>query len=305
MKTLKFGIVMLALLLAAMAMVPMVSAETTQVPATNEIVTLFAPIDNEIQNTMHSAIVERKVDVNAQNLTEYSEKLIEKYQKNLNQILNALEKDTGIILSPSAREDMKRIIVQGHIEKVSWEQTKEKLGVKESDLKTVLINTTNVKQSGAVGSLSMPNSLTLIQVAADVYGGTGLDGGYRPYSVNGGNALYRVDWNSGSGWALYQCRFHDEDVPSPPGADATYDAYRLMEYGTIEDTQGFYIYNNNQIEFGNDYDNGDTYGTVVGQHGYALLPWSPGTPVYVSNVWNHAMSTTDRNSNMAKVTYYY
>lgn len=114
-----------------------------------------------------------------------------------------------------------------------------------------------------------------------------------------------MDWNSGSGYALYQCRFYDEYVPSPAGADATYDVYRMATYGTLEDTQGFYIYNNNQIEFGNDFDNGNTYGTVVGQHGYAFLPWSTGNPVYVSNVWNHAMSITDRNSNMAKVNYYY
>jgi hypothetical protein len=300
----KLGVLLLALLLAAMAMVPCVSAADNPIQdsAKGKIVTLFTPIDKEI----HAAIVDGKGDITGQKSAEYSEKLVGKYQTNLDLILDALEKETGIALSPRDREDMKRIIVQEHIRKVSWEKAKEKLGVKESDFKTVLLSPSETQDKKVSGNLLlMPNSLRLVQVSADVYGGAGFDGGYRPYNVNGGNQLYRVDWNSGSGYTLYQCRFRDEDVPSPAGADATYDAYRLAVYGTLEDTQGFYIRNNNQIEFGNDYDNGNTYGTVVGQHGYALLSWSTGTPVYVSNVWNHAMSTTDRNLNMAKVNYYY
>jgi hypothetical protein len=307
MKFFKWSVVLLALLLAAMAMLPIVSAETASHVSANDekIVILFAPIDSEIQEAFHAAVIEGKNDLKGQKFTDYSEKLLKKYQKNLDLILDALEKETGIALSTSDRENMKRIIVQEHMGKVSWEKQKEKLGVKDSDFKTIFLGPSENQDTAGGALLYMPNSLTLIQVSADVYGGSGFDGGWRPYSVNGGNQLYRVDWNSGSGWALYQCRFYDEDVPSPAGADATYDAYRLAVYGTIEDTQGFYIYNNNQVEFGNDYDNGNTYGTVVGQHGYALLPWSTGTPIYISNVWNHAMSTTDRNSNMAKVTYYY
>lgn len=308
MSNMKLGVVLLALMLAAMAIVPIVSAAETAIQSSTQekIVELFTPIDNEIRSTMHASIVEGKGDTTGQKSSEYSEQLIRQYQKNLDLILDALEKETGITLSPGDREDMKRIIVQEHIQKVAWEMTKEKLGVNDSDLKPVFLKTSENQDEIPGGSrLLMPNSLTLVQVSADVYGGAGFDGGLRPYNVNGGNQLYRVDWNSGSGYALYQCRFYDEDVPSPAGADATYDAYRLAVYGTLEDTQGFFIYNNNQIEFGNDYDNGNTYGTVVGQHGYALLSWSTGTPVYISNVWNHAMSTTDRNSNMAKVNYYY
>ena len=31
----------------------------------------------------------------------------------------------------------------------------------------------------------------------------------------------------------------------------------------------------------------------------------PGTLIYVSNVWNHAMELVDQNSNMTKWTFYY
>lgn len=170
MKTMKTGIVLLALLLAGIAMVPMVSADDAIQDSMNEkIVTLFAPIDSEIQSTLHATIVEGKKDIAGQNAKDYSEKLIDKNQENLNLILDALEKEAGIALSSADREDMKRIIVEEHIRKVSWEMTKEKLGVKESDFKTVFLSTSESLTQNISGSLLlMPNSLTLVQVSADV-----------------------------------------------------------------------------------------------------------------------------------------
>jgi hypothetical protein len=138
----------------------------------------------------------------------------------------------------------------------------------------------------------------------------GLDGGLRPYNVNGDNDLFSVTVDTSySGMDLYECHFYDEDVPYP-NLDYDYDLFRLAEYGTLQDLQGFFIYDPNPsgqryIEFGNDWDNGNSYGTVVGQHGAATLSWSVGTQIYISNVWNHAMGLVDRNSNMAKYTYYY
>jgi hypothetical protein len=183
---------------------------------------------------------------------------------------------------------------------------KAKKGISDNDLQSVMISSNN-EVTGTVNGRwsSMPNALTLKQVSADVNGGTGRDGANIAYTVNGGNQLYQIDWNSGSGYTLYQCRFRDEDVPDSSSSDAIYDAYRVRVYGTIEDIQGFFIYSNGTIEFGNDWDNGYTFGYIIGQHGQNTVSYGSSTIIYISNVWNHAMSTTDRNSNMAKITYYY
>lgn len=165
-------------------------------------------------------------------------------------------------------------------------------------------------QNGDSRLLSLPLSLALVQVSADSYGGSGVDGGLRPYSVNGENDMYDVSVDTTySGMDLYECHFWDEDAPYP-ALDESYDDFRMDEYGTLEDVQGFYIYDPDSsgqryIEFGNDWDNGNTYATVVGQHGANTLAWSPGTLIYVSIVGNHAMGLVDRNSNMAKWTHYY
>jgi len=62
MKLFKWSVVLLALLLAAMTMVPMVSAETVSHVSANDekIVTLFAPIDCEIQEAFDAAFIEGK-----------------------------------------------------------------------------------------------------------------------------------------------------------------------------------------------------------------------------------------------------
>ena len=201
MKTLKIGVVLLAFLLAAMAIVPMVNATTNpQISGADpDIVLLFAPVNTEIQSAVSSVEMNRKMDKSVQNSTEFSEKLIKKYQKNLDLILDSLEKQTGQKLAANEREDLKKIIVQEHMKKVSYEQLKEKMGVKEENLKTVFLSPETTLDQAKVPQLaSMPNPLTLVQVSADVYGGIGFDGGWRPYIVNGGNQLYRVDWNSGS-----------------------------------------------------------------------------------------------------------
>lgn len=285
-------------------MVPLASAaDMKKTDDQNDIITLFAPIDSEIKETINVKLNEGR---NLKwNMSQNSEKMILKYQENLDLIIQSLENETGKKLSLNQKENLKRIIIQEHIKKVSWDLLKKKMGVKEEDFKPIFLGAQNSSDQQVSQTLYMPNSLKLVQVSVDVYGGTGRDGANLPYTVNGGNQLYRIDWNTGSGYTLYQCRFRDEDVPDSPYSDAVYDAYRLRVYGTIEDTQGFFIYTKGVIEFGNDWDNGKTYGYIIGQHGQITRPFGSSTRIYVSNVWNHAMDIYDRNQNMAKVYYYY
>jgi len=313
MKRMKIGVILLALLLAAMAMVPMVSAGDDNLVNTGnpDIVGLFEPINAEIESTMATVVTSDGFAKSGFNSKDFSEQLVMKYQKNLDQILDLLETETGEKLSAKERVDLKQIIVQEHMERVSWAELKKKMGVKDEDFKSMSSSqgesSTQTKNNQL---LSLPLSLILVQVSDDVYGGAGLDGAGLPYIVNGGNDLYDVTVDTSySGKDLYECHFYDEDVPTTNG-DITYDAFRLAYYGTLLDVQGFFIYDpdstgTRHIEFGNDYDNGNSYATVIGQHGAITLPWSVGTRIYVSNVWNHAMSLTNRNSNMATITNYY
>jgi hypothetical protein len=299
--------ILFILLFAVILVVPIAGAKETfdNTYTGNTIVNLSKPIISEIQQKTGHYNDQIKMGINVKDSTLLSEELVKKYQTNLDLIINSLQTETGQKLSDADRENLKVIIIRETLEKTSWEQAKERMGVEEEDLKTVAISPIyRFKQAENLQLSAMPDSLTLVQVAADVNGGMGYDGAWLSYMVNGGNQLYRIDWNAYPGFTLYQCHFRDEDVPSSHAADAVYDAYRLAVYGTIEDTQGFFIYSNGCIEFGNDWDNRYSYGMGIGQHGYARLPYTSSTKIYVSNVWNHAMGTTDRNPNMRKIVYY-
>lgn len=309
-------LIIFALLLLCVNCVSSVNAnEQPGVLSEKDEQTIFAqfdPIDKEIrtyneniQNIVISDIKDEKNNDLGNTYTELSIYLVEKYSENLNQIVETIERGTGIVLSIEEKTELKTIIIQEHIAKIAWEQKIEKTGVKEEDFTKVFISTDVQSANEQLLSGYTPDSLTLVQVYVDVYGGTGLDTGLRPYEVYGGNEWYMVEWYTyQDGHTLYQIHFRDEDVATSHALDVAYDEYRLAVYGTIEDVQGFYIYPSGYIEFGNDWDNYCTYATTVGQHGYAYLPYNSSTKIYVSNVWNHAMGIIDRNSSMGKITSY-
>ena len=301
---------LLGVALAGAMFVPAVSAdENAQKVDNQDIVKLFEPINAEIESKMAVTVISDGLTKTDFDSEKYSEELIKKYQKNLDLIIDSLEKETGQELSASEREDLKQIIVQGHIERVSWDEFKKKLGVKDEDFRSL---TPVQKDSLIQTEKSLPLPLVLVQVADDVNGGAGIDGAGIPYIVNGDNCLVEVSVDTQySGMDLYECLFMDEDVPTP-ALDAAYDAYRMKEHGTLMDRQGFFIYDEiidgyRDIEFGNDFDNGCSYGTMLGQHGAHLYDnqYKTGVPIYISNVWNHAMGLDDRNSNMVKITHYF
>ena len=244
------------------------------------------------------------------NLTETSMVIAKNHQKNLNQIIDALEVDTGQTVPESDRSDLALLFVQKHLEKEYWDQLKKKMGVKEEDFVTVYPRS-SLSQDETNGFPPILNAVycpypTLIQVSADVDGGIGLDGHGIPYITNGGNQLLYIRWDTSSDYLIFcEVVYQDEDCVRGLEYDAAYDVERLIIYQTIQDTQGFFIYNpdqygNRHIEFGNDWDNGCSYGTFLGQHGYRYTSWNPSTPIYISNVWNHAMDVVDRNPNMEK-----
>lgn len=304
------SLLMVLALVGAMS-VPIVSAEeNTQIADNNDIVGLLKPIKAEIENKMATTVTSdglAKTDFDSE---KYSEEIIKKYKKNLDLIIDSLEKKTEQELSSSEREDLKEIIIQDYIERISWDEFKKKLGVKDEDFKSL----TRIQEDSITRTSKsvLPLPLVLVQVADDVNGGAGIDGAGIPYIVNGDNCLLDVSADTQYvGKDLYECLFMDEDVPNP-ALDAAYDELRMRDFGTLMDRQGFFIYDEitdgyRDIEFGNDYDNGCSYGTRLGQHGAHIYndSYTTGVRIYISNVWNHAMGLDDRNSNMVKITHYF
>lgn len=311
------SVILLVVFLAVMTMIPMVStAENVQNSSEQQkIVLLFEPIDKEIQNMTSSIVDDGDISKITKNATEISKKIVKTHEKNLDQILDLLEEQTELKVSDIDRSYLKQLFVEEHMQRVSWTQLKKNMGVKEEDLETLYPKSS--KSSGRTTGAELMSIVpcpypVLAQVSADISGGIGLDGRGIPYITNGGNQVLALRWDTLNYDPRILCEviFQDEDCAHSSAADALYDAERLVVYGTIQDTQGFFIYNPDSsgyrhIEFGNDWDNGYAYGTVLGQHGYKYLTWLPTWRVYVSNVWNHAMGLTDRNPNMAKTLWYF
>ncbi len=141
---------------------------------------------------------------------------------------------------------------------------------------------------------------TWIQLAVDVYGGSGHTGIW-PYDVNGNNTLYKVVVAYNSTTAIYTLYFYDEDCPNPV-LDKIYDALRKLIYGRTIDIESFYV-KNGEIVFADIWSGSHPYAYPIGQHGYCARPYKPGVAVYVSNVWNHAMDTVNTNPGMQTIVW--
>ncbi len=117
-----------------------------------------------------------------------------------------------------------------------------------------------------------------------------------PLIFHGQNDLLSVSKTSiSSCLKQYELTFADEDHPVP-GVDQAYDAWRITEYGTIQDVEIFYVSENYIFFTGGP-------GTGSGSQGF-LTPvpihynTSQGiaSSVYVSNTWNHMMGTHNTNT---------
>jgi len=75
------------------------------------------------------------------------------------------------------------------------------------------------------------------------------------------------------------------------------DLWREQRYSGIEDIEN--SVSNGLINFDDIWDNDKIYADRWGQHGDITRDYK--IKVYVSNVWNHAMDTLDKNPSMRKV----
>jgi len=73
---------------------------------------------------------------------------------------------------------------------------------------------------------------------------------------------------------------------------------RQQIYQRDTDIESFTV-DSNGVYFSYIWDNDKTFGDWWGQHGYKTRSYSNGMSIYVSNVWNHAMDTSNENSDMS------
>ena len=201
MKLRKFSIALLALLLAAMAIVPMVSAaETDQARLADEakVRELIKPVDAEIRQ-----IVDEKTLYSTQaRIGSFSvpvKEVIVKYDRNLNEIVDILDYRMNTHLDEANKTLLKQIIVTGDFKRISNDMELEKRGLKIEDAKVTtpkilgIVNTTSELNELKTDSLLSAPTITLYQVSFDVYGGYGTDSAGRSFNINGHNDLYTAD----------------------------------------------------------------------------------------------------------------
>ncbi|MBI2839557.1 MAG: hypothetical protein HYX75_14685 [Acidobacteria bacterium] len=234
-------------------------------------------------------------------------KLRRKYAENLDSILQTVVPSIGRPLSEEASSRLTYVLVRDYLHNLVQERTAEIVprgSPNRSVVRPVLV-ATGVESGAPVALYYAPAAATnpypihwWVQVSPDVKGGIGIDDAWWPYSVNGRNDFYRLDIEYTQSYTKYTVYFRDEDHPDPL-TDASYDAWRLAYYGRIYDKESFTV-QNGMITFGDIWSNGKTYAYPLGVHGSQTRPFAPGTAIYISNVWNHAMDTLDTNRSMAE-----
>jgi len=270
---------------------------------------LFEPIDREIQDFV-SLNIQGSENQSLTNGDTFARALFAEYNASLDRLVDILDRNTGHAIKEKEREELKRVLVEGHINKVHIDEIRAKFGMDDQNathLKPKLITTEKLEPSALneLYSTTEGTPFIYVQTYCDVYGGIGVDDALLPYSVNGGNSLYDVIVYTYSTEVFYQLCYYDEDHPNPT-IDAEYDLFRLVYYGTLEDRALFkHVFSDNRIYLLECWNSGMTYAWLAGIHGNKDYPYFAYYYFYVSNIWNHDIDVSDSNPSMSKVYYYY
>jgi hypothetical protein len=284
-------------------MVPLVSAvEKDQALLSDQakVRELFKPIDTDIrlmvdERTLYST------PAGTDRLSGPAKEILRKNTRNLDEIVGLLVKMTDVNLDDANKTLLKEIIVTEHFKHVSNDMALAKRGLKLEDAKVLtpkiigVVNMTEeLSKAGTESVLSAP-AMKLYQTYPDVYGGSGYDDSGLQYDVNGGNTLYKVlTWGTSYPYT-YRLYYYDEDHPNR-ALDATYDAYRLAQTGTLEDSAQYEVYSSS-IHYSLSYSGSHGYAYPLGNHG--SVTGTKRSYMYVSNIWNHDIGTSDTNPSMS------
>lgn len=309
-----------------MTLVMTATAATTDITKEKEkkIKSLFDPINTEALKYMK----DKNSPKEPKDLDTFSKNQVKRYSKNLDVLIDELESATGKSLKDKEkREEFKQLIVRENLYKIKQEIDSEEFNKNititsdRSIIPTIVDKDKNTNNTTYLATLPAGTYYPIhywIQVSPDIFGDSGYDVNGNSYSINGNNNLYQIGIQNSYQprtcilWfcygpfynTKYTLYFKDEDHPDPI-IDALYDFWRLIDYGRIEDIESFVV-TNSIINFNGIWDNNRAFAEFVGQHGNMNRNYinSYDTKVYVSNVWNHAMDTIDKNTNIGKIWWY-
>ena len=304
----KIVIAMLALMLAGAVMVPCVSAEEndqTRLADEANVRELIKSIDSDIRQIVD----ERHLYSEKAGTNQFSfpvNEFIRKHDKDLDEIILTLADLKDIDLDETQKITLKEIIVAEGFKHISADVELEKRGLKIQDAKVftpkilgIANSTDDISKLEKESLLSAP-SLTLYQVSFDKYGGYGTDDDGWDYDINGNNDLtYVMTWGNSYPYT-YRLVYKDEDHPNP-SLDALYDYYRCGDWDEegCEDSAQFTVWDANNVQYSLSWSDTYTFGYPTGNHGSITRtnhPW-----MYVSNIWNHDIGTSDTNPSLSKI----
>jgi len=299
----KICIALLALMLAAMVMVPLVSASENSSQDSDQdnvnIRELFKPIDETVRNEISRNNLESD-PAKSEKIFHLSSDIVKKYDSNLDGIVEHLDKKTNGHLDDAKKSTLKEIIVSEHIKRISDKMLMENRGLIDEDaivIKPKVLGFVDNNNLSAIERESAKSgTFILAQSAPDIYGGVGFDVSGQFYSVLGNNQLYEVRVWPGNPTS-YQFRYYDEDHPDLE-TDAAYDALRLAVYGNLLDYSLIDV-TDSQIYLRGCWNSGQTFAFPTGIHGNKYRPMS--SIIYVANIWNHDIDTTNSNTNMGQI----
>lgn len=222
----------------------------------------------------------------------------------LDKIVSKIAKHKNLELSEEDREGLKDLMIHEHVSEIYRQKIVSEI---PEDAFTEVID---VKALSTNGVFELPKAYashnpypisTWKQVSVDINGGSGTDSASNDYDIDGGNDFSSLTTSWTSTKTTYTLTFDDEDHPDP-WWDDFWDDWRQTYYGRTTDIESFTV-DSSGINFNGIWDNDKTFAEFYGQHGNKVRSYSSGSPVYISNVWNHAMDTSNENSGMSITTW--
>ena len=217
----------------------------------------------------------------------------EQYSSDLDIALSTIGEKYGknyIELSLEYKNILKDLIIKNEFKHVIIQNEDEKRG--NSDLKKQSIDWILQPAYASHNSCASQSDVRYFkQVHADISGQANFEGD---------NDLESVVKTTMSDCSVkYTLTFTDEDHPIP-WIDSWYDDIRMDVYGRITDIETFYV-DDDQIEFIGVWSDEQTFYKLIPLHYTSEMSFQ--NTVYVSNTWNHMMSTEDTNPSMWKTTH--
>lgn len=268
-----------------------------------EIRNLFADVDKDIKAYVNKDI-KAYVTSDMKSPTAKKAELKSKYADKLDNIVSKISNKIGHKFSDTDREGLKDLMIREHINEIYRQKIVSEIP-DDAITETVEIGTLSTQ-----GLFELPTAYasgnpypitSWKQVTVDRTGGSGTDSAGNSYDIDGDNDFISLSTSYTPSKVTYTLTFEGEDHPDP-WWDAYYDDFNEQWYGRTTDIESFTV-DSNGVYFSYLWSSDKTFGEWWGQHGYKTRPYSNGMSIYVSNVWNHSMDTSNENSGMSMTTW--